>query len=256
MAVPKSRCRCSALLCDHGFPLRTLTRLGRTALLRSGVAFLIMLLAAPAWASCIRFPTRARFRDAALAAPIIIRARVLSKSLKTASPGLVDVQLDVERTLVGSAVGRSLTLSPWLPHEDGFPLLKEGHVYLILLQTPNLLYSSGYADATDSVREEVEGRLPLDRYAYPHRATLTDYIFGRYANAAEIEAAIISERCHSGQICPEAPASSQLTAAPGRMSLSQLLLILAHFVLGAYGLRLAHRGSRQPDILPDEVMVI
>lgn len=225
----------------HRFTARHRSRLGPASALRYllGAAVLIALTAAPAWA---RWATR--FQEAVSAAPLIVRARVLSTSPSpkdAAGPG-VDVHLAVERTLVGPSVGPRLTLM--LP--GGVPRpLKEGGLYLMLLENPTSLYGAHNSCGTVNFLEVVGGKVPHLHEVAPLRPSLTDYLYGHLTTLAEAEAAIIAERCHDGQLCPDDYRSHRAAMFVSRLSLQHLLMLMAALALAGYSYWLARSRTEQ-----------
>jgi hypothetical protein len=205
-----------------------------------GAALFITLAAAPAWA---RFATR--FQAAASEAPIIIRAKVLSKSpsFENAAIEGMDVQLAVERTLVGPSMGRRLTLM--IPRELTFPRLTEGGLYLLLLESPTSLYSDHNSCGTMNFCKVVNGKVPRFQSMLPPRPSLTDYLLGHQATLAEAETAIVTQRCHDGQICPDDYKSHRLAMFLSRLSPQHLLMFVAALALAGYSWWLARSRAAQ-----------
>ncbi len=197
-----------------------------------------MLTAAPAWA---RFASR--FQVAAADAPLIVRARVLEKtpSQKYQDGQSMDVRLAVERTLVGPAVGRRLTLN--MRHEQTDPRFKEGGLYLLLLETPDSLFYDDNHCGTQNIREVVGGKVPHFQSIYPIRPNLTDFLYEHTPTLAEAESAIILARCHDGQLCVDD--SSRLRVFFDAISLDHVLMAMAFFALAGYSLLLARRRTAQ-----------
>lgn len=199
-----------------------------------------MLTAAPAWA---RFATR--FQVAAADAPLIVRARVLATTPapKSVDGQSLDVQLAVERTLVGPSVGHSVTLH--LRNEQTYPQLKEGGLYLLLLQTPDSLYYGNNHCGTQNIREVVNGKVPYFRSIYPVRPNLTDFLYEHTATLAEAERSLIIARCHDGQLCVDDRSSSRLARLLNWISLDHVLMTMAFFALAGYSMLLARRRTAQ-----------
>lgn len=194
-----------------------------------GAALFIAMTAAPAWA---RWATR--FHNIVGEAPLIIRAKVLSKSpsLQHADTGGVDIQLAVERTLVGPSVGRSLTVTT--PNSRRAAPLEEGGLYLLLLESPTALYNDHNSCGTINYQRIVNGKVPEFRRLAPERPNLADYVFGHTATLAEAENTIIAERCHDGQICPDDYKEHRLAVAVSKYSWQHLLMLIAALALAAY----------------------
>lgn len=226
----------------HRFTARARRRLGPARRLRHvlGAALFITLAAAPAWA---RFATR--FQAAAAEAPLIVRARVLSRSpsLQNAASGGVDVQLAVERTLVGPSVGRSLTLS--MPNPRHSAPLEEGKLYLLLLENPTSLYNDHNSCGITNYSEVVNGKVPRFQIKIPPRPNLTDYLSMHQATLAEAEMTIITERCHGGQICADDYKSHRWAALLNRLSPQNLLMLIAALALAGYSWCLARSRAAQ-----------
>lgn len=240
MAV--SNARSPGALCLHRFTVRARGRLFPVRMLRYvlGAALFITLAAAPAWA---RFATR--FQAAASEAPLIIRAKVLSKSpsAEYEASGGMDVQLAVERTLVGPSVGRRVTLT--MPNMRHSAPLEEGRLYLLLLENPTSLYSDHNSCGIMNYCEVVNGKVPRFQSMLPPRPSLTDYLLGHQATLAEAETAIITARCHDGQICPDDSKSHRLAMFLSRLSPQHLLMFMAALALAGYSWWLARSRAAQ-----------
>ena len=218
------------------------SRLGPARILRYvlGAALFIALTSAPAWA---RWATR--FHDIVAKAPLIIRAKVLSKSPspQNAATGGVEVQLAVERTLVGPSVGPSLTLT--MPNRRHAAPLDEGGLYLLLLESPTSLYNDHNSCGTTNFCEVVGGKVPRFRQVSPQHPNLTDYLYGHTVSLAEAENTIIAERCHDGQICPDDYKPHRLAVFMSRYSLQHLLMLVAALALAGYSWWLARSRTMQ-----------
>lgn len=201
-------------------------------------ALLTTATAAPAWA---RFATP--FQTVASEAPLVVRARVVAKipSQQPNDNEGMDVRLDVERMLVGPSVRPTVTLH--MRHEQTYPRFKEGSVYLLTLQTPDALYYDRNHCGTQNSLEVVGDKVPGFRYLYPSRPSLEDYVFGPRPSLAEVETAIISERCHDGQICTDDYKPRRMERFLHKFSLNNLLMAMASFALLGYSLLLARRRT-------------
>lgn len=223
--------RSTGSLGEKHFAARARSRHGAAQILRYalGAALFIAMTAAPAWA---RWATR--FHNIVGEAPLIIRAKVLSKSpsLQHADTGGVDIQLAVERTLVGPSVGRSLTVTT--PNSRRAAPLEEGGLYLLLLESPTALYNDHNSCGTINYQRIVNGKVPEFRRLAPERPNLADYVFGHTATLAEAENTIIAERCHDGQICPDDYKEHRLAVAVSKYSWQHLLMLIAALALAAY----------------------
>lgn len=205
-----------------------------------GAALFIALTSAPAWA---RWATR--FHDIVAKAPLIIRAKVLSKSPSpqhAATQG-VEVQLAVERTLVGPSVGRSVTLT--IPYKKNAAPLDEGGLYLLLLESPTALYNDHNSCGTTNFCQVVGSKVPRFRMVTPERPNLADYLFGHTASLDEAENTIIAERCHDGQICPDDYNSHRLAVGMSKYSLQHLLMLVAALALAGYSWWVARSRTMQ-----------
>jgi len=224
------------------FTVRAHSRLGPVRLLRYvlGAALLLALTAAPAWA---RWATR--FQDAAAKAPLIVRARVLASSpaLQDAATQGTDVQLAVERTLVGPSVGSRLTLE--VRCQKSSSLLREGGLYLLILESPSSLYSDHNSCGTVNILEVVGGKVPHLHDVAPSRPSLADYLFGHLTTLAEAEAAITALRCPDGQLCPDEHKSHRLTACASRFTPQHLLMLMAALALAGYSWWLARSRAAE-----------
>ena len=222
--------RSTGSLGEKHFAGRARSRHGAAQILRYalGAALFIAMTAAPAWA---RWATR--FHDMVGKAPLIVRAKVLSKtpSLQYEDTGGVDIQLAVERTLVGPSVGRTLTVTA--PYKRHAPF-EVGGLYLLLLESPTELYNDHNSCGTINYHRVVNGKVPEFRRVAPERPDLVDYVFGHTATLAEAENTIIAERCHDGQICPDDYKEHRLAVAVSKYSWQHLLMLIAALALAAY----------------------
>lgn len=192
------------------------------SLVTSLFALAITLTAAPALA---RFATS--FHVVAQKAPLIIRAKVVS--ITELSPNHKQMELQIERTLVGRDLGDKLTLPLYSLESEYFT---PGERYLVALSaTDSLYYDVHNRCGTQFAVRVVDGTVP--RFGR---------LLRRPASLAVVEDSILCKRETNLPSCLR----SGLAMPCGLLERSQLLFYFAMLLIGGHAAWLIRRRRQQP----------